>query len=148
MSRIYEQARSVPIWLGNEDASTTRALTAMAALDPIMVHSEEMLRAFPLHQEETYKKLGIPSINVRQWIDLYAFLNRSWFKRAWIVQEVTLCKNPVFLCGAVTLDFDMVFHRVDVLKKIGWLGQMMEISEAMIRERTGSNAERGRHYRY
>jgi hypothetical protein len=136
MDKIYDQAQSVPIWLGNEDAATTRALTAMAALDCLIGHPEEWLKTYTLQLPETYSTLDIPPINVSQWIDLFAFLNRSWFKRAWIVQEVTLSKNPVFLCGAVTLDFDMIFHRVNVLSKSGWMSQMIGISTAMIRERT------------
>ncbi|KAI1869242.1 uncharacterized protein JN550_005872 [Neoarthrinium moseri] len=38
------------------------------------------------------------------------FDQRPWFHRVWIVQEVSLCPNTVFVCGHKTVPVDYVVH--------------------------------------
>ena len=40
-----------------------------------------------------------------QWTDVQTFLERDWFSRVWILQEVVLAKSILIQCGDHTLSW-------------------------------------------
>lgn len=91
MDRIYGQAKQVVSWLGEEDRFTDKAVQLLDILADIP--SEEYrspnYQVVPLVQ-------NIPSEN---WLALGTLLSRSYFRRAWIVQEIALADSIVLVCG-------------------------------------------------
>ncbi|KAF2113389.1 heterokaryon incompatibility protein-domain-containing protein, partial [Lophiotrema nucula] len=80
MSKLYSTARHVMIWLGPSDRESEIILKSIKqGYD----ESNEQVRAFP------------------DFLDyLEEFLERDWFRRVWIVQELTLAKiDPIVVCG-------------------------------------------------
>jgi hypothetical protein len=69
MSRIYQSAANVYIWLGAADKHTPR----------ISDFGSKQLK-----------------MSVLQFRSLFC---RSWFSRKWIIQELCLAKQPIMFCG-------------------------------------------------
>ncbi|KAL8834197.1 MAG: hypothetical protein Q9176_007625 [Flavoplaca citrina] len=89
MGSIYEAAQNVVIWLGDKDEFTDEALAAMKARSviPIQRHPEV---------GTILRRLGFQTnITPYMWLGLVAFLNRPWFSRVWVVQEVSLARDAV-----------------------------------------------------
>lgn len=122
MGSIYELAQSVVIWLGREDEFTDDAMAAITALSklPKHLHSEVKCRDW-YAQEAVLRKLGLrKEIKPHMWLGLVAFLNRPWFKRAWIVQEVANAKHAVVVCGNKTLPWVMLADTISFLTSSQW----------------------------
>ncbi|KAF2144480.1 uncharacterized protein K452DRAFT_198659, partial [Aplosporella prunicola CBS 121167] len=90
MGSIYLDATQVVVWLGKGD-----------------VHSKTCFRFFRLAKgfvetgnsrhkslQEISQRGGLPVAG-----SLRALLQRSWFNRTWVIQEVILNHNVVVLCG-------------------------------------------------
>jgi hypothetical protein len=60
----------------------------------------ESLPEMELHDPRFYEILGMEwHISPREWSHIFAFLNRSWFRRAWVIQELGLAKKAAVVCG-------------------------------------------------
>ncbi|KAI0193018.1 heterokaryon incompatibility protein-domain-containing protein [Xylaria flabelliformis] len=137
MSRIYRQAGAVAVWLGGEDDPTQDAMQILCLLAEKSLQGPEIFNrirssGMSILDESTYRVLGLPRINIRQWIALYAFMSRSWFSRAWIVQEVCLAQTIMLLCGLKVMSSDLLFSTVDVLRRSGWGAQFSRLGEMAI----------------
>ncbi|KXL50896.1 hypothetical protein M433DRAFT_61022 [Acidomyces richmondensis BFW] len=83
MAMIYNRAESVSVWLGNEDRDSGRAFDFI----------ERLLRLEdfdPLTQDP-----GTPT----EWAALHNLMQRPWFNRRWIVQEISLARSATLYCG-------------------------------------------------
>jgi hypothetical protein len=132
MSRIYRQAQTVNIWLGGEDKIARNALTTMRDLADFDLTKADQLRSLKITDRSIYEKIGFPCISTRQWLELYAFFNRSWFKRAWIVQEVALSKMAMFFCGLMEFELHWVARFLECLSRARWIHQLRELAEPCI----------------
>ncbi|TRX98003.1 hypothetical protein FHL15_001213 [Xylaria flabelliformis] len=137
MSRIYRQANAVAVWLGGEDDPTQDAMQILCLLAEKSLQGPEIFNrirssGMSILDESTYRVLGLPRINLRQWIALYAFMSRSWFTRAWIVQEVCLAQTIMLLCGLKMMPSDLLFATADVLRRSGWGAQLSHLGEMAI----------------
>jgi hypothetical protein len=72
--------------------------------------------------------IGIPFINVDRWLAFWALLNRSWFQRAWVVQEVAVAKTVTFLVGIFAFSFDVMTIAMFILRQSRWLEQLSKLS--------------------
>lgn len=90
MQHIFSRARIVVAWLGGDDSNSRRSTQTMGRI--------------------VGKSPAGPRITSESWVRLYAFLNRSWFKRAWVVQEARLSRHVVFLCGLRCISMVDVLH--------------------------------------
>ena len=122
MGSIYELAQSVVIWLGREDEFTDDAMAAITTLSklPKHLHSQVKCRDW-YNQGVVLRKLGLrTNIKPHMWLGLVAFLNRPWFKRAWVVQEVTNAKHATVVCGQKTLPWAMLSDTISFLISSQW----------------------------
>ncbi|CAG9951786.1 unnamed protein product [Clonostachys rosea f. rosea IK726] len=134
MSRIYNCATCVFIWLGGEDYETGRVVQHLANLANLANLDEERM---PLLNEfildvNMYKELGIPPISVDDWVEIYKFCNRAWFSRAWIVQEVGLAKQTVVICGLYLFRGTAIRFSLEILKSAGCIDEMRNLVEPLI----------------
>lgn len=135
MSRIYRQACLVFAWLGGGDRLSRQALydlETIAKLSSSNLRDPGELRKFDITACETYQKLGMPELGYTSWIGIYLLLNRAWFKRAWIVQEVTLAQQPWFMCGRQLGNLEVVLTSLETLQQSRWLDQMRRLAEPLI----------------
>ncbi|KAI0098139.1 heterokaryon incompatibility protein-domain-containing protein, partial [Nemania sp. FL0031] len=137
MGRIYRQANVVVVWLGGEDEYVQDACTIMATLSEKFLqdpHIFDRVRSsgMTLFDTDTYRVLGIPRISIRQWIALYAFLSRSWFGRAWAIQEVCLARKPMVLCGLILMPWDVFVLTVETLRRSEWASQLNRLGQQSV----------------
>lgn len=155
MSRIYQEAENVWCWLGGEDSLCRQALTDLSNMEKAIRESHgEFNDQFgwkwtgynPL-DPKTYHDFGIPVMTEESWIAIYALLNRAWFKRAWIVQEICFAKNPVFLCGQLEFKLRPVLNVLAFFYSSGWATYLDIFADGKVRlpcEAEQSGGEIGR----
>jgi hypothetical protein len=113
MAKIYKSAQQTVVWLGEEDGDK-KVLSEMV----------ELFASRPLNTEEhdanlvkTMLDLGYTEntpndITHRQWRHqaLVRLLNRSWFSRAWVFQEVVMSTQVLLMCGALEMSLENLMH--------------------------------------
>ena len=112
MARIFEGAECIVGWLGPADNTTADAASVIERLSTIFPlprsadEAIELRRRFACVTEADFfearsyeEKLGIRHVTGAEWLALLAFLYRPYFERAWIIQEVTLARHIVLVCG-------------------------------------------------
>jgi hypothetical protein len=115
MDKIYETADTVFIWLGPEDIFSETALSLIETLNGV---NSSTGKGFVLSEDlksDQYEAIGLPYIAPWQWLCLFAFFDRHWFRRAWIIQEVALSKLGVVMCG------ESMFAWAALFKAANWM---------------------------
>lgn len=85
MAMIYNRADTVTVWLGPEDGNSSRAIAFIAKL--LNLGDFDSLTQDP----------GSPA----DWAALHKFMQRPWFTRRWIVQEISLARQAKLYCGSL-----------------------------------------------
>ena len=88
MTEIYERADCVRIWLGDSDPSSDLA---------ILFIKQQIL------QLQHFDDLSSSTDSSDKWKALLELMQRDWFSRRWVVQEVTLAKKAIIHCGKAKL---------------------------------------------
>lgn len=89
MGSIYEKARRVVIWLGEETKEVEGALSLIA----------DVASAYRTAS-------GAQAVSRRTRKDfapVFALLRRPWFQRMWVIQEAVLGHEPILVCGRQTI---------------------------------------------
>lgn len=91
MAMIYNRAKGVCVWLGEEDkeAQSSKAIDFIEAL----LNLDDF---DPLTQDP-----GTPS----EWAALLHLMQRPWFNRRWIVQEISLARRATLYCGSKSVSW-------------------------------------------
>ena len=109
MGSMYASAKEVIIWLGEEEADNALAFDFVLRLKRILEHEGE---DSDLALQMLNSKRGpdeIPMSGNRGWPALLGLLEKRWFPRAWIVQEVALTRSAMLVCGDLTLNWKKLF---------------------------------------
>lgn len=83
MAMIYNRASGVCVWLGPEDQTSGKAIEFIDSL--LNLDDFDPLTKDP----------GTPA----EWAALLNLMQRPWFNRRWIVQEISLARHATLLCG-------------------------------------------------
>lgn len=89
MAMIYNRAESVAVWLGEEDEDSVKAMRFIDKVKDLDVFD-------PLTHE--------PGTSA-DWAALMNLMQRNWFARRWIVQELALARNAVMYCGSQSMSW-------------------------------------------
>lgn len=103
MGEIYNKAQQVVVWLGPDDDDTSVALGTIETLSAgvVVVWHRRNFTTRPDSEAEIVRKTPRQStVSPAQWAALKGFINRPWFQRLWIRQEVGLASKFVVQCGA------------------------------------------------
>jgi len=121
MPKIYAQASRVIVWLGDHDPYDTvghcfdlfreRAFPPQLRLRPPWRRSR-MGMNFQL------SKSGI-GWSETDWRIIDMFLQRPWFRRAWVVQEIAMACRVEVMCGGHTLDWRHLATTIEDLHHSG-----------------------------
>ncbi|KAK0627771.1 heterokaryon incompatibility protein-domain-containing protein, partial [Immersiella caudata] len=98
MADIYANANRVVVWLGEASADSDIAFDALkgAARGKFMKLDEEE------DLEDVQKKAPGESLEERRAV--FAVLERPWFQRIWVVQEVGVARRILMKCGSSELE--------------------------------------------
>jgi hypothetical protein len=110
MGRIYKEASLVLIWLGLEDEHTKAAFAVMDQAWETF-HSAKT----PENPSPTMSQLlqcGFPPPSDLRWRDSFVpLVERRWFSRLWIIQEVALAEYKAFiLAGSQWYPWERLSH--------------------------------------
>lgn len=83
MSLIYSGAKQACIWLGEDTDDSTTAIR--------FIH--EILKL------ENFDTISERRENALKWQSLLLLMQRPWFSRRWVVQEIALAKSATIYCG-------------------------------------------------
>ncbi|KAI1416267.1 HET-domain-containing protein [Hypoxylon sp. FL1857] len=116
MADIYRSAQCVIVWLGIADKFTKPAWDLIWALKqvPMETWSTMTIRAFDT--KNISEILGCENCG-GQWKALASLFGRTWFTRAWVVQEIVLARKITVLCGGYTFDWDAIVSASEFMAK-------------------------------
>ncbi|KAK1447352.1 hypothetical protein CMEL01_09191 [Colletotrichum melonis] len=105
MGRVYAGASRTRVWLGEStemDFHAVRTLYAISEIfDDIFVHRKVVDLASATMHEIQWHFHNNADTNRLEWGLLADLLNRSWFKRTWIIQEVVNSREVTVHLGAI-----------------------------------------------
>ncbi|CAO2657858.1 Nn.00g071180.m01.CDS01 [Neocucurbitaria sp. VM-36] len=120
MADVFKRADGVVVWLGKEDEFTQDALTTMRRVSTIP-ESDWPLVPYTSFYEPDESHLGHRSgLSLYNWLGFMVLINRPWFKRAWVVQEIALGKSAIVVCGSKVFTWDMLSKTLSFVKTTRW----------------------------
>ncbi|KAK3338614.1 heterokaryon incompatibility protein-domain-containing protein [Lasiosphaeria hispida] len=84
MAKIYSKASRVIVWLGEAADGSDQALEAIRAA------ADEQPANFP--------------VDKTNWGAILTLLDRGWFERIWVLQEVAAARHVLIKCGPAEID--------------------------------------------
>ncbi|KAK4168246.1 hypothetical protein QBC43DRAFT_296909 [Cladorrhinum sp. PSN259] len=113
MAEIFRAATHVCAWIGKEKDSSNEAMETLLQIRTVTINPKvwpQELKPVPF----SWRGGRVPrESEMEVWQSIEALLDRGWFKRAWIVQEIVLAQKTVLYCGDWSMDWDDFF---DALK--------------------------------
>ncbi|KAJ3955435.1 hypothetical protein N0V92_008036 [Colletotrichum tropicale] len=116
MGEIYSQAEQVLICFGDDDQNGRAAEEAFSVIRDFNLIAAKHMRHFEI-SPHTIKRWAPPDGNygtvtrarLQSAVDM---LNRPWFERVWVLQEVGLARRALLAYGRSTVDFTEVLDFV------------------------------------
>lgn len=129
MDRIYKQARSVMIWLGPADSTTRFAFEVIGQLTNVPNSDCNELQRWDIFHSNILKIFGLHvPIPELAWLAVRALYGRSWFYRAWTVQEYVLARESFVWSGGNVLPGSSVLRAAEVLSLTRWVHKVNDMS--------------------
>ncbi|TLS30964.1 hypothetical protein PpBr36_02813 [Pyricularia pennisetigena] len=128
MGRVYQHAINTLIWLGISDSMTGQVFSLLnhAATELILDFSQIRIPG-------GLQQRGFPPAEEQVWDDLWDLLDRPWFSRLWIIQEVALSRNAWVVCGDHFMSWSMLETACSNLRAAGvsqWLQEKVSKGES------------------
>ncbi|KAI4234461.1 MAG: hypothetical protein LQ349_003787 [Xanthoria aureola] len=111
MADIYRSAAKVIVWLGPEANSSTAAIETLSTLASKIHVDWHFLTVSPVSEEDAESDwvdlTKVAPFDQETWSSIGWLLDRSWFSRLWILQEVKQArKGAVIICGDATVSWE------------------------------------------
>ncbi|RYN71542.1 hypothetical protein AA0117_g9357 [Alternaria alternata] len=123
MREVYMKAAVTVCWLGLEVEGIAAAFDYASRLQVTYKHELAAQKQYILTAEEEKEedphvqvKLGDPALET-----LVDLLDRPYFERAWIVQEVVVSKRAAFMCGSAMITWKSLLAAYLYLSSKIWL---------------------------
>lgn len=119
MCRIYSQALVVIIWLGDADHETEMALGFLEKLARL---GKEVWQLPPDARDRACARAGIMTAR-KEWEAFQRLLERPWFNRVWVWQEVALAKrtfSPLIKVGEFSVHWIYLAGVTNFIPLCGW----------------------------
>ncbi|RSM05119.1 hypothetical protein CDV31_009753 [Fusarium ambrosium] len=101
MTNIFQLAVRVYIWLGEDEDESRVATQFLEEIAPIA--SARVDGQVRKHSSK------FPKVEDPKWSILAKLLERKWFRRVWVAQELVLAREAIVVCGARQMTWDR-FH--------------------------------------
>jgi len=103
MGDIYGRADCVRIWLGDSDPSSDRAILFIKQQVLQLHHFDDLCQSNEFSA---------------QWKALLELMQREWFSRRWVVQEVALAPKAIIHCGPAKLSWTKFAVAVELFVEV------------------------------
>lgn len=112
MGKIFQAAERVLAWIGHEYDDSQRVFETLTHIWSIsqLASSNQPIPA-------TWANNKFPSWSDIIWHRIDSLLDRDWFKRAWIVQELVLPSKVHLLCGNSMMEWDHFFEALKICER-------------------------------
>ncbi|KAF2749513.1 HET-domain-containing protein [Sporormia fimetaria CBS 119925] len=120
MSEIYGNAEQVCVWLGQENKSSRRAIRFI---------KEDVLKL------QDFDTLCDSESKSKNWRALLELMQRPWFSRRWVVQEIALARRAFIHCGRDRIAWRDFAVAVELFVEVETATH--RLSEVMKRDRRG-----------
>ncbi|KAI0515111.1 heterokaryon incompatibility protein-domain-containing protein [Xylaria bambusicola] len=113
MRDVYQLAARVIIWLGPEKDDSAAAMRYMGFVGTRVEFDWSTVVAKPTSRAHTEDEKALSTGVFPSGIplqEIWALMQRSWFERVWIRQEVHLAKRAVIYCGPAAIDWHVFRH--------------------------------------
>lgn len=124
MGDIFKSARKVWVWLGDDYDDSRAGMQLAKQLLHIAIH--QPVTALTPADLETH---GLPKRGHKRWKALALILQRPWFSRTWVVQEVALNPNVELVLGSLSFTWDELELIVSLLE--GQLPREWQLDQAV-----------------
>lgn len=117
MGAVYKRASCVLVWLGEEGANSREILQLIAEFDGLP--DPDMFTPGALDPEPwSGPARGLVGVGTRDILKpaLRSFFERSWFCRAWVIQEVAMASQIKVLCGSASCSWISLLRLVSYLR--------------------------------
>jgi len=111
MAEIYRRATSVLIWLGLQRSRSEDAFRMLSILARLWISREvknwlegEIRPLSWVKGSQDEASVLVPE-DKSLWDTMYELMDRPYFRRTWIVQEVAVAENPRVLCGSLEISW-------------------------------------------
>lgn len=120
MNTIYSRAAQVSIWLGEDDdwSKTLGEFIPQVCEARTKYQATVNARSVMELSATELEKLGLPRRYDLRYLALSALVNRPWFDRTWIIQEVAKSSVAVVYCGDWTVPWR------DLIEAANWIYEM------------------------
>ncbi|KAI1294366.1 hypothetical protein F5Y03DRAFT_373219 [Xylaria venustula] len=115
MTSIYKNAIQVRVWLGDVIGLEEALFNVLDDLNEIFSDLEEKLESSESIGQSQRHCLSHPKWYSVEWSILAQFLDRAWFGRVWVVQEVANAKNAVFQTGKCMIPWGALGNLITTL---------------------------------
>ncbi|KAJ0284312.1 hypothetical protein COL940_004112 [Colletotrichum noveboracense] len=118
MRSIFRGAKRVLAWLGPPDGLTEDAITGLGILYMSDLGTCEGGRTLS----------DIPGMDLVHWFAVFAFFQRTWFRRAWVTQEAASWRQNVItvIHGGRLLPWEWICMISEMLKKSGLQQELLK----------------------
>jgi len=122
MADIFRSAERVLIWLGPEMGLISRALATLKKLANPKTSHPETLFAIQEAQEEPWKRPDrsfesrVGECTMLQWLVWISHF--PYWRRPWVVQEVSLTSSAAIVCGKQYLDFQDLVRAYERMRQL------------------------------
>lgn len=109
MGSIYHNAREVIVWLGPADLNSKLALKTLNRIGSSVQYdkSDNTVSTTPGSWPASLgKDPEAMQSNKNCWLAIRDLLNRDWFYRLWVFQEIVLARNARVVVGYNTIDWE------------------------------------------
>jgi hypothetical protein len=140
MDQIYSAAQMTIAWLGRDDAFTRPGAQVFQEFCKISEDTIDLMKQHNIFQphDRDYKLLGLRRIEDIEWISVYAFLNRNWFRRAWVLQELALARRICILSGLVMMDWSVLASSCLHLDMSRWYFNIKRVAKSYMEGHSSS----------
>ncbi|KAH8891537.1 HET-domain-containing protein [Thozetella sp. PMI_491] len=112
MGDIYTRAETVVVWLGEPRDDAGLAFELLRQLSEIKADSDQ--------KKMTMELVGNPDLRLA-WKAFYCLMERSWWTRTWVLQEVILAREIKVFCGRLSILGDSFFRAFATLASVSHL---------------------------
>ncbi|KAI4120793.1 MAG: hypothetical protein LQ338_006767 [Usnochroma carphineum] len=119
MADIYRRAKRTIVWLGEATMLEDDRSAIVDATERMNFRPVEREWSNAQDQDILKDLIGFKAegksleLGQRRRQLLAEFLNRPWFTRAWVFQEVVVAKSGIILCGSLEMDMEIFINLLD-----------------------------------
>ena len=129
MGDIYRSARQTTVWLGPEEDDSCLAIETLDHLASKYTFDWSTYTLLAIGENRDDIALADPDedlpIDEQQLTSIKRLLERPWFERLWVWQEVRLARSAVVVCGLTFLQWDRFRSASMYLGLRGYLGILL-----------------------